>query len=712
MTNGREALEQLRQNEHRYRSLFEVSPVPMWEGDWSAVKSYLGGMGKTGVQDLAAYFAAKPEAVRQCATRVRVLAVNQAGMRFLGASCRDEIPTCMSAWLAEGSWDVFRDQLVALAAGGMRFEGEGPILSPSGSVRHVMWQISLVSGRLQDWSRVAVSLVDITARRQAEDELRRHEEQFRTSAESMLDGFAILTAVRDVHNTIVDLRYEYVNQVGCRSMQRTRSEVIGNSFLELLPEHMETGLFLDYVLVIETGRPLVKEVLEKGRAGSGQLIRAFDIQAVRSGDGCAVTWREVTERKHAEQLMRQAKEAAEEAKREQQARRRLAERRRQSAESLGRILAALNSGQPFDEILQFTASQARQLLESQATAIYRWKDRQEGLVMSAADGLPDDLMFAQGVSVDRAVLEQAVSARQPIAFPFMAPKQEGVAAVGPEIQPQADWTSQASPYRALLAAPILAEGDTYGAILFYYSEPRTFTGDEAELAVVFGSQIALAIENARLRDELERAAITAERSRLARDLHDAVTQTLFSASIIAEALPRVWERHPQEGRDALQQLCRLTRGALAEMRTLLFELRPAGLEEKSMGELLRHLTTAMSGPMREPIQLTVTGGDDLLPNVKIALYRIAEEALNNVVKHANARHVEVELACRSGKVVFRISDDGAGFDPRGVGQGHLGLNIMRERAESIGATLQIENRSGNGTEVVIEFGDRNGVAKQ
>ena len=141
------------------------------------------------------------------------------------------------------------------------------------------------------------------------------------------------------------------------------------------------------------------------------------------------------------------------------------------------------------------------------------------------------------------------------------------------------------------------------------------------------------------------AAVLEERARLARELHDAVTQTLFSASLIAEALPSFWQNAPPLAKIGAEQLRRLTRTALAEMRSLLLELRPAALTERPLGELLASLCTATRGRAGIPIELEVRGVCKLPPEVQIALYRLAQEALNNVVKHADASTVKVRLAC-------------------------------------------------------------------
>jgi signal transduction histidine kinase len=212
-----------------------------------------------------------------------------------------------------------------------------------------------------------------------------------------------------------------------------------------------------------------------------------------------------------------------------------------------------------------------------------------------------------------------------------------------------------------------------------------------------------AAETGRLEEQAraQEAAALAERNRLARDLHDAVTQTLFSASIMAEALPRVWDRDPEEGKRRLDELRQLTRGALAEMRALLLELRPAALSEKSLSSLLRHLADVMTSRTLVPVAFNVSGMYDPAPNVKIAFYRIAQEALNNIAKHSGANQVALDLHCDAGRVMLSLADNGSGFDTGSTLPDQLGLAIMRERAEAIGANLQIESQPGHGTLVGI-----------
>jgi signal transduction histidine kinase len=153
----------------------------------------------------------------------------------------------------------------------------------------------------------------------------------------------------------------------------------------------------------------------------------------------------------------------------------------------------------------------------------------------------------------------------------------------------------------------------------------------------------------------------------------------------------------------LEELRQLTQGTLAEMRTLLLELRPSALAEQKLDVLVPQLTEAMTGRTRMPITTQVTGECTLTVDVSIALYRIAQEALNNVVKHARASRATVELNCEAGYTRLCIGDDGRGFDPAAVQPGQLGLDIMRERAQAIGAELRIESQPAQGTHILVEW---------
>jgi two-component system nitrate/nitrite sensor histidine kinase NarX len=264
---------------------------------------------------------------------------------------------------------------------------------------------------------------------------------------------------------------------------------------------------------------------------------------------------------------------------------------------------------------------------------------------------------------------------------------------------------------AKMVFPIKIAGRTIGVM--EVEESRTDAFDELDIlnAQTLADQLAIAIENARLYEHAQELATLEERNRLARDLHDAVSQTLFSASLIAEVLPRIWERNHDEGLKRLEEVRQLTRGALAEMRTLLLELRPSAISEAELPPLLTQLGESIRGRARIPVKINVVGDFSFPPDVKLAFYRIAQEALNNIAKHAQANQVKVDLVCESDNVTLSITDDGKGFEVGNIRPNSLGVGIMNERAAKIGATISVRSQPGHGTSIIVVWENLSGKLK-
>lgn len=259
---------------------------------------------------------------------------------------------------------------------------------------------------------------------------------------------------------------------------------------------------------------------------------------------------------------------------------------------------------------------------------------------------------------------------------------------------------------AWMWVPMAVEGRMTGLIGLARREPPGFTTHQADLALTVANQASMAMVNTQLYQQAQAAAALQERQRLAQNLHDAVNQSLFSATLIAEVLPRVWERDVEVGRRSLEDLRRLTRGAMAEMRALLAELRPLVLTDSDLRDLLRQLGDALTGRTDISVALSVTGKARSLPSdVQVAIYRLCQEALSNVGKHAQAQHVTIALAYGAADLRLYIEDDGSGFDLAALHPGRHGLGMMRERAAAIGAALQVTSRPGGGTRIMIQWPD-------
>jgi len=198
-----------------------------------------------------------------------------------------------------------------------------------------------------------------------------------------------------------------------------------------------------------------------------------------------------------------------------------------------------------------------------------------------------------------------------------------------------------------------------------------------------------------------------ERNKLARELHDTVTQTLFSANLIAEVIPKLWKKNPEAVIERLEEVRQLNNVALMEMRTLLYELRPSTLEDEKLGNLLQELVKSVSARSKIPIELKIIGEYKFPVKIELGYYRIAQEALNNIIKHSCATKASLFLEVLPEKLYMDITDSGRGFNDKKNASSNLGLTIMRERAKLIGASISIESTPDKGTRIKVIYHKKN-----
>jgi PAS domain S-box-containing protein len=338
---------------------------------------------------------------------------------------------------------------------------------------------------------------------------------------------------------------------------------------------------------------------------------------------------------------------------------------------------------------------------------------------------PWGLDYGEGTSSRRVALADTLAdftGEEVIAAATGASITIGAAPGKPVVLPDARSVWEASPVMKAFAAtlkgvdwqggvyvPLSWEDRVFG--MLGVSLPSGLAGpSEVEVAfyTALADQAAVALTNARLAAEAREAAAVMERARLARELHDSVSQALFSMTMhtrsaqLSMARDGVDESGPL-GR-SIAQLAELTQGALAEMRALIFEMRPGALVEEGLVAALTKQADALRA--REQVSVTVEGPErrlELSPEEEEHLYRIASEALHNVVKHAHADYATVNVTVQGGVVGVAVSDNGSGFDPTVGHPGHLGLSTMAERAAAIGAHLTVTSAPGTGTTVSVSL---------
>jgi signal transduction histidine kinase len=270
------------------------------------------------------------------------------------------------------------------------------------------------------------------------------------------------------------------------------------------------------------------------------------------------------------------------------------------------------------------------------------------------------------------------------------------------------WPEEHPVMRSFLGVPILAGDEVIGA--FYLTEKLgrragRFTDADLDVIEALAPHAAVAIENARHFERSRELSVVEERNRLARELHDSVTQTMLSAAITADAALTLVDRDPARAREQVSTVAGLVRDALAELRGLVFELRPAALEQDGLAPAVRKHADVLERVYGVRISVEAECDRQLDPTVERGLYRIAQEALGNAVKHAGAAEVKVRLALREGALELSVADDGCGFKPADARarSGRLGLTSMAERAEELGGSLVIDSTPGRGTTVALEL---------
>ncbi len=471
--------------------------------------------------------------------------------------------------------------------------------------------------------------------------------------------------------------------------------------------------FMDWdAHVAETGEPVVG-IVERLRRAGGDL-RWVETQKVplRDLDGEVIgilgTFEDVTERRAAEERLngtlkdldkrvqqrtRDLERAIESLRREVDDRVRVqAEERQQRAyaEALRDTASAMSKTLDANEVMEQVLIGVERLVSNDLTAI----------VLVGADDRLEIARCRVGFGYPKPTDDAALSA--PV---------ESLTVIG-ELHDDRETViideppSALGPAGSVLGAALQVGDRRIGFVVLESVTKGFFTTAHAERLRAIADQAAAAISNARLVGQASELAAAEERQRLSRELHDAVNQTLWTASLTADSVLRDVEEDSELHR-RLQRLRTLTSGAQAEMRTLLLELRPQELVEVDLHELLGHLVAAME--CRKKVEVTLELEPiELEPAQRVALYRIAQEALTNITRHSAASVVSITLARRtdtasSGTVELSIVDNGRGFDVDNVPPGHLGLSIMRERAEAVGADLVLRAAPGHGTELTVSL---------
>lgn len=521
-------------------------------------------------------------------------------------------------------------------------------------------------------NQFAVLFLDITDRKQVEEDLQLSEEKYRTLYETMTQG----VVYQDADGQIISSNPAAQRILGLTHAQihgRTSKDPIWRSIHEdgsefpgeehPIPTAQRTGKMVRDVVVgvynpeMDDYRWLKVDAIPQFRPGEDkphQVYALFD---------------DITPLKRMERTIRQTMEAL---------------------IRLNDLIRKLSTTRNMDLILKIALKAVEELwLGMESCRIWLWDEQNPGwLSCRAAIGAERNLPAIKlGFSEDD--------------FPIWPIDDPAFVRLFNPLESTAEGEERPPINRPTSIISLRSAEKTRGFAEFRAKPGQDITGHDKIILENLASFVAIAIENVFIYDQVSRMAVLTERSRLARDLHDSVSQALFSASLIAEALPRLWDQRPELVKPGLTQLQHLTHGALAEMRSLLVELRPTTLQEMDLGDLARVLVNASLGRAEIEIDLQLTDICTPPPDVKISMYRIAQEAMNNIIKHAGAKHVKFSICQKGPGIELFIQDDGCGFNPDSISLGHLGLEIMRERADKSGLQLTIHSKINEGTAILL-----------
>ena len=364
----------------------------------------------------------------------------------------------------------------------------------------------------------------------------------------------------------------------------------------------------------------------------------------------------------------------------------LAERRLRELEALYRADAELYRSLRLDDVLNALVGVATEILQADKSTVMVWDEPRERLVVGAVQGFAPETVArmihapGEGVTSRVALTGQPIAVEDALSDPRVAHRitdREGI--------------------RSLVHVPIVVDGEVFGVFGVNYCQPHPVGADVQRLLLALAQRAALAIENARLYEQAQQVGILEERQRLARELHDSVSQALYGIALGARTARTLLDRDPSQVARPLEYVLSLAEAWLAEMRALIFELRPESLETEGLVAALDKQAAALRARHQIEVRADL-GAEPALPlEWKEALYRIAQEATHNTVKHARAGAIDLRLRCDDGVCVLEVADDGIGFDPSGSFPGHLGLRSMRERAERLGGALELRSAPGAGT---------------
>lgn len=537
---------------------------------------------------------------------------------------------------------------------------------------HVVWTL-LSASTVRDAEGTIQYLVsqiqDVTQRKHAEEQLAEKEAQYRSVFEATRD--ALIITHPDGH--IVE-----ANPAACEMYGYEYDELVNRSLADLIQPEYE-ALFSEMIERVRRGGQYSVQATDRRKDGSPLHVEVLVSNFTYAGRPHILSViRDVSERVRARQLLEQ----------------RVDERTRELS-TLLRVSRDIVSNLDLDPLLSSILDRLGEVVAYHAAAIWTMTPEGEMALTGYRGPTPRRNLSEYGQRQTLEHVSAVIERREPLI----------IADVHADTGLARSWQRATSTQLGYLpeyvaswmGVPLLVKDRVIGMISLGHAQVDYYTPYHAELALAFANQAAIAIDNARLYGRSKRLAVLEERQRIARELHDSVSQALYGIGLGARTARALLDRDPSQAVEPVEYVLSLAEAGLAEMRALIFELRPDALAQEGLVSALGKRAAALHSRYGIDVETDLGQEPQLSLEAKEALYRVAQEALNNVIKHARAHRVVVQLVEDGEGILLLVEDDGIGFEPQGEHPGHMGMQTMRERMEEIGGTLSIESVPGHGS---------------
>ena len=544
-----------------------------------------------------------------------------------------------------------------------RLVGEREYRRKDGSLLNVEVGVSVIS--LEGRDVICTIVRDVTERKRSEEALRQSEWLYRTVIEQATENIFLVD---------VETRRIVESNPAFRAALGYSEEELRRMTLYDVIAHDRASVDENVRRVTERKDPSVGE--RKYRRKDGSLLNVEVSTSVILRDGretiCAVA-HDVTERARAQELLEQRVAA------------------------LSRISAQLTLDLPTESTLDALAESVVNASTAIACSVALIDERAGTAVVAGSHGLPDGYVAGLQAAYDSGGASLTIETFRK-GGPALVRDARRFVLKDPLYAPVHRFVNEA-PWDSVLFVPLVFRGKALGGIDLAYLPGQEPGEDEQVFLRAVADQAAVVVENARLFSEARGKAALEERQRLARELHDSVSQALYGIALGANTALEIAEHDPERVASPLEYVLSLAEAGLAEMRALIFELRPESLEAEGLVVALEKQAAALRARHEMVVETVLCEEPEATPEAKETAYRIAQEALHNTVKHARATRVEIKMECAPERMTIEVSDDGTGFDPEGDFPGHLGLRSMRERAVRLGGALEVESALGGGTRI-------------